>query len=680
MASHRADQWTLKAIDALREALEKEGYVSFTVPSKTGGSKIENCSAADTMIRIARNISDVETGMMGDINGQAVINKIQRLQSKHTASEQGFQLWKRDLASKLKEAEDGKRHADALSGGRLLQGSLPDSQVLSREQVLEALARDTGAVSAFMKLVLKNENATQECLNQIMASASVDERPSNSNTAVQRAGLALQAFQTLEATNQDNEMLQQLLRALATNGHKVEDWPVMVRIIKDFACMLKARDLRGHRWSKESLEFWSSVASMIGESAFNFLRGYGQSGANPDDNGGKANRGGNTTLAKVRLNIAMPSWRSLQLLVAKAIAARDQTMGTAGLHPTNIKRHVMRLKQNQADGTDQVGLNVWYIDKIHMGKAHPGNGCTGAGETDWADLFHVEGSQGLSERQRWYRHAMAQATLPANKSDVHILWSWAHGFMHTMMGEVPGIKSAKQSHKVRLLDLQAKALSKCNSKITKKFSSFEQAEKDNNQQVRSMLNKGRLLREDVQTSLTACDSVLEDMDDAFSLALSLLNAAPVYLIGEDCGFAPPCAAVPGEKELVQLEKMFQGITVQTYIAVRRETATHVVVVLAGETTRNPKYPPFAVAAFKVNDKHPPIVVLRIIRVLQKHMCMEGFEGISVCVADAEMRQAYRSKEMQCSTRVALYSECVNQAKTKTREAVMRVIKSLTHDR
>jgi hypothetical protein len=54
--------------------------------------------------------------------------------------------------------------------------------------------------------------------------------------------------------------------------------------------MLGAKDLRTARISEDLYQFCDTLASMIHKGAFNFLRGYGQSMANPDDDGGRAYR------------------------------------------------------------------------------------------------------------------------------------------------------------------------------------------------------------------------------------------------------------------------------------------------------------------------------------------------------------------------------------------------------
>lgn len=127
--------------------------------------------------------------------------------------------------------------------------------------------------------------------------------------------------------------------------------------------------------------------------------------------------------------------------------------------------------------------------------------------------------------------------------------------------------------------------------------------------------------------------------------------------------------------------MFQSIGVDIYIARIREPATHTLVVLAGESTRNRKYPPLPVAVIHVNEKHPPLVLARVTDCVQQELRSQGFAEHTVRVADSEMKECYRKSGMpRCSTRPALWSECKSQAELKNKKELQSFIKNMSAHR
>lgn len=83
------------------------------------------------------------------------------------------------------------------------------------------------------------------------------------------------------------------------------------------------------------------------------------------------------------------------------------------------------------------------MDKVSLAKQHPGNGCTGAGETDWADLFEIDGCMGLTARQAWYKRVISAATLDeGSMKSLDADWQWIKIFVQIISDEVPLLHAA----------------------------------------------------------------------------------------------------------------------------------------------------------------------------------------------------------------------------------------------
>lgn len=356
--------------------MEDEGFRSFTISRRSGmGYQIENCTDAAKMVTLARKVSGADTGMVGQVNGQAVIKMIVDLQKKYDGSFNGFTKWAQELDEKLDEEArahaarpDSTDRASASTAAPAVNrpstnaGDGPpsnDAHGSSAEQLGQALMQDPALMKALIKLVLDNKDASTEFIKRIMEQAA---RGEGCSSDLQRAGLALHAFEKLSDAGEE-DMLVKLLQVLAANGHKVEDWPVMVRPIKDFAKYLNADDLRIIRYDEDSVDFWASVKSMVAKGAFNFLQGYGQPRVNLDDDAGKSYRAmqrqgqrdsddeegadwgqqQSKNPAKVRMNFPIACLRTIQRKTARELSA----MKRAGLHKANIKLHAKRMLQSK---------------------------------------------------------------------------------------------------------------------------------------------------------------------------------------------------------------------------------------------------------------------------------------------------------------------------------------------
>jgi hypothetical protein len=447
--SHDPKEWTLKALAALRDGLEALRMSRFTVAGHEHGHKIENVANPENFTYLASFVTQADTGMIGPVNGQAVIAKFRQLQGVHTASEEGFQTW----LAKLQRDIDLERHAAAVREQRhaaaatsMMGGSSADSRQdtrtpgLHQEDVVKALLGDTELVSKVLDLFLANSDLSKQLAAKLKLMQGASSEHANIIGDLNHASMCLLALDGLPNVKH-REMLIKLMEAFIDNGSEVEDWPMMVNLINDFSTMLAADDLRGVRLPEGSLEFWDTFASMVGKGAFNFLRGYGQSSANPDDDGGRSHRervangdasdassdslsessparsqdlGGRLAarVQKARLrkpatqrkrnNFPMPSWRTMQRRRRNKIIS----MKSAGLHPYNIQRHAVRLSRCK---NGALGFTMLYVDKVQLAKKHPGDGCTGKGETDWDDLYTVPGCAGLKARQDWKDRALTAA-------------------------------------------------------------------------------------------------------------------------------------------------------------------------------------------------------------------------------------------------------------------------------
>jgi hypothetical protein len=88
--SHAPKDWTLKALTELRDGMKDLNIFRFTLPGKCHIDQVDN---PQIYTYLAQRVNAAETGMSGQVNGQAVVRKIRQLQTRYTASEKGFQDW-----------------------------------------------------------------------------------------------------------------------------------------------------------------------------------------------------------------------------------------------------------------------------------------------------------------------------------------------------------------------------------------------------------------------------------------------------------------------------------------------------------------------------------------------------------------------------------------------------------
>ena len=283
-SSHAPKDWTLMALAGLRDGMKQLNISRFSLPlvGNSGLRHIDKVENPEIFMYLAKRVTLAATDMSGPVNGQAVIAKISKLQRHYTCSEQGFQDW----LSRLQLDVNLQRHAEA-SRRQGADAARAESEAvrLKPEQVIQTLLEDADLMSNVMGIILDNPTLNEQLSARLTQEASSGH--ACDSEGLQFAGMSLRALEQLPDVKHKS-MLVKLIKAFTENGQEVPDWPMMVNLINDFSTMLGAQDLRNVHLSEDSLQFYDTLASLVGKGAFNFLRGYGQSSADQDDDGGKA--------------------------------------------------------------------------------------------------------------------------------------------------------------------------------------------------------------------------------------------------------------------------------------------------------------------------------------------------------------------------------------------------------
>ncbi len=241
-----------------------------------------------------------------------------------------------------------------------------------------------------------------------------------------------------------------------------------------------------------------------------------------------------------------------------------------------------------------------------------------------------------------------------------------------MAPEIPRIRGLKVEHETRLKELQDQVKSKCNSKAGTKFNTFEEAAQSRLQLVQSLVMKGHAGRADAWQSVQKCESAVSLYDKLRNMVKDQLNVQLEDNV-EAPLLAPAGVVMYDNEQLRAMEKICIEMVSAVYIGGYCNTASHALVVLAGETTRSLEAPPLPVAAVLVNHKHKASVVHGLVSRVVQELDDAGLRGPIVESADGEFQPWYREI---CATLPSLMARCMEQADKTKRQDVIKRIRSL----
>ena len=415
--SHTPSAWTLRAEIALADAMDSLGVKSFTISRPHSAQKnFANCSNQNQFRYMAGTISSSDVGMSGTVNGHAVVKKITSLQLKWSSDEDGFKMWRQELNQRQSAAE---AQSDDVCQGLVRKDTVEDKfkKIFSAGDV-KAIAENSEYILESIQLLRTSGDLAHKLLQLLAASR---EGP---DTTSRNISNLLQATTRLSSVGEEG-LLPRLLSVLAQHCEDIENFPVMIQDMYDFANVISGKNPGGMRYTKAKKDECALLLRTAGKQAIHNARGFGWSQVNLDDDAGRASRrqkrkglltdedvddegeGSNTadgqeTRKIPRFNRVMPCVRTLQRHVKNV----KDIMRGPGIHEKELESFTNEVVNAGQDA----GIIAYAFDKVQHAQQHPGDGCTGDGETDCGGLLPGAGMD-LADRLAWKNDMRAKITL-----------------------------------------------------------------------------------------------------------------------------------------------------------------------------------------------------------------------------------------------------------------------------
>lgn len=693
----------------------------FTVPrsqeSRLGPFIFEGCSKPYNISYMADTINKSETGMSGQVNCQAVVCKIRSLQRRLGSDTDGFLQFKVELQARLHQLDEERRTPETAWQKR--KRAIEDKAMKAfGAELMKTITDNKEHILVFIRLLESdNTGLVNEALQQVAANNENVEKPMQLIQDLFTAQCKLDGLG-------EAHLLPKLISAFALHGKAVEDYPVMVQTMHDFAMVLSAKDPRGLRWSDATKDRWAWIFRTGGKQLVDNMRGFGFSNASPDDDAGKMHRRekreregsspcdtvdmdqGAQGLSNVqdeepqrkkqlhtaRFNEVGPSRRTLQAHQRRVISATKgtdeqdednaftETMQTAAENTETagiLKHEVKSLACLVVEKGSDAGIVTVAFDKLQLAQHHPGDGTTGEGETDCGNLLPGAGPD-LAERQANLAKLREGLTLNVNDMDSHpAVVAWFERITTINSQVMPKLAASKAEHQATLQAKENKQRGKCNTMFDTKFESFQEANASTDPRIKAQLNKGRAGRDILVESVHMCDKAKEIFEH---VEAKLRRALDMQITDADVQpKVGPHAAYSKEMLMGCVAQLQEGANAY-YKGCDRETATHTFVAVVGETNRDQEIRCRAGLVIFVNKKHTPEVIAPGLTALSRCFAEYGYHDAIMHCADGEFAPMYRNDSegghTRSCTRYSQYSSCMELASTESRDFLLKRLPEL----
>ncbi len=641
---------------------------------------------------MANTINAMDVGMTVPVNCQAVVSKLRSMQRTFGSDEDGLLLWKVQLQEqKMEEA----RIRDANNIKQVRKQRVQDkARSFFSADDMDTIEKNKDAVLAFIQLLEKDdvEHAGLQGLRQCKE---------GSTHAAKLVEDLLRSQMKLSDIGEEM-LLPKLLAALSRPESNLNDWPVMIQTMYDFAMVMSAKDPRGIRWKGSTKDLFAWIYVQAGKQVVGNLCGYAWSNVNADDDAGKLSRQQKRRHAsmdqdadaddnneaepgaqqpatqKPRFNFPVPSKSTLKAHIRKASEATKN----AGI----LANELQELTQEVVKRGNDAGIIYFAFDKVHLAQQHPGDGCTGEGETDCAGLLHGAGMD-LAARMAW---------LADRRADVHLLvtdmrsrpaiLAWYKKIEETKTDIIPMLEESFGKHDARLKKKQLNAKSKCNDALGTKFSSYEEAMSSTDAEVKKQMNKSSAAQDIVLESKEMChqairifERVLAEVQRALDIQTTSACAddelAHEGLVTQKIELGPN--AVYDDAILQRSVQDLQVAVTASYIGCMRQTATQAFVVVAGETNRDPDISARPVLVLFVNSEHNPEKLAPSLTALSVMVGEHGYHDAIMHCADGEFASMCRKDSegghTRICTRYAQWAACMEQTAREQRSDLLEIL-------
>jgi uncharacterized protein YfcZ (UPF0381/DUF406 family) len=286
--SHQPADWTLPANCALAEALDSLGITRFTLTRSRQASTCYRFEDSDQKERILYMEKTINAALLRlkvrtpCVNGQAVLNKLRSLQRKFGSDDDGLIRWKVQLQEQ--KLEERSRHEFETSRQVRRQNVEAKACNIFSAAEMKTITDNKDRVCAFIQLIESKHELLDAVLKHITDEKKNVEHP------LQLVNDLFMAQAKLQGVGEES-LLPKVLHAFAQHGDNIEDWPVMIQTMYDFAMVASAKDPRGIRWSQSTQDRWAWHGRDGGKKLADNMRGFGWSNAaHADDDAGKASR------------------------------------------------------------------------------------------------------------------------------------------------------------------------------------------------------------------------------------------------------------------------------------------------------------------------------------------------------------------------------------------------------
>jgi hypothetical protein len=331
------------------------------------------------------------------MNARAVLSKIVQLRKEGVTDEEWYASWQKSIS--VQEIQESSRRP-------------------GRERKAGADVADAGYSEEEIEYLQNNKDFIAECVQKqdfikSMLELAEDDDGESAFQSVLSDWTYIQDCIGAKRQMSDigyEDVVPNMVAAMSKHGRKVTNWPTMVRHVQNWSKMLTLEKMSGMRWSEQDKQYHATVLFKCKGDGYNFLRGHGESRANPGDDGGRSHResglkrkrteensveevdaddgmdddedGMNVDVQENRYNNPMMADRTVKHYW------QDVTEGlkTAGVCDECVDLHAERMRKSPAGS-----MNVLYMDKVCIAKKHPGNRLTHEGETRWNGAVQVEG-------------------------------------------------------------------------------------------------------------------------------------------------------------------------------------------------------------------------------------------------------------------------------------------------
>ncbi len=229
---------------------------------------------------MANTINAMDVGMTVPVNCQAVVSKLRSMQRTFGSDADGLLRWKVQLQEqKMEEARI--RDANNIKQVRKQRAQDKASSFFSADD-MDTIEKNKDAVLAFIQLLEKDdvEFASLQSLRQCK----------DGSTYASKLVEDLLRSQMKLSDIGEEMLLPKLLAALSRPESNLDDWPVMIQTMYDFAMVMSAKDPRGIRWKKSTKDLFAWIYVQAGKQVVGNLCGYAWSNVNADDDAGKLSR------------------------------------------------------------------------------------------------------------------------------------------------------------------------------------------------------------------------------------------------------------------------------------------------------------------------------------------------------------------------------------------------------